>query len=86
MLRTVPGRNTLGRVHCPWVETHGYHRIVATRRDGATKPVKTIGGFHQPGIGPASTPSLVPLLRDGNPRVRELAVPTLRQIGSEALQ
>ena len=36
-------------------------------------------------MGPDSTPSLVPLLRDCNPRVRELALQTFRQIGTEAL-
>jgi hypothetical protein len=37
-------------------------------------------------MGPDSMPSLVPLLRDCNPRVRELAVRTFQKIGSEALQ
>ena len=44
----------LGR-RFPWVETHGYRRIVATRRprtstatSGATKAANAIGRFHQP--------------------------------------
>lgn len=37
------------------------------------------------GMGPEAVPGLTPLLRDCEPRVRELAVRTLRQIGSEAI-
>ena len=49
----VTRRNILGLIRCPWVETHGYHRIVATRRGFAPQGTAqetwrvTIGGVHQ---------------------------------------
>jgi HEAT repeat protein len=36
------------------------------------------------GMGPDAIPSIVPMMRDCNPRVRELAVWTVRQIGNAA--
>src|SRR5208282_1896210 len=50
---SVPERNVFRGIRCPWVETHGYHRMVATQREGETKLATTIGGFHHPTPGPS---------------------------------